>query len=89
MLVRTRQFARFRWDEAGYEVLQFWVSDADIVAAHVHDDPVTFAAMPGYSRKVVMAKLRRLDDQMLRELLVESWACRAPKSLSKAHRDLC
>lgn len=88
VLVRTQQFARLRWDDAETEVLQFWVPNADLVAAYVDDDPVTYYAAPGFSRKAVMARLSRLDSQTLREVLVESWMCRAPKRLTKAHSDL-
>lgn len=88
VVVRTKQFARLRWDDAGNEVLQFWVQDADLVAAYCQEDPGTYWGAPGFSTKVVMARLGRLDGTTLRELLVESWSCRAPVSVSKAHRDL-
>lgn len=88
LLVRTQQFARLRWDDVGGEILQFWVPDADLVAAYAQDDPATYHGAPGYSKKVVMASLARLDNQTLRELLVESWACRAPVTLRRKHPDL-
>jgi hypothetical protein len=88
VLVRTRQFARLRWDDTGAEVLQFWVPDAGLVAAYVDADPATSYGAPGFSTKVVMARLTHLENQPLREALVESWMCRAPKTLSKAHADL-
>jgi hypothetical protein len=88
LVTRERQFARLRWDDDGREILQFWVADPDLVAAYVNDDPATYRGAPGFSKKVVMATLSRLDDQLLRELLVESWSCRAPASLRKAHPDL-
>lgn len=87
VLVRTQQFARLRWDEAS-EILQFWVPDADLVQAYVQADPELYWGAPGYSKKVVMARLGRIADDMVRELLVESWWARAPMSLRKAHRDL-
>jgi hypothetical protein len=88
ILVRTQQFARLRWDDAGAEVLQFWVPDSDLVHAYVAADPATFWGAPGYSKKVVMARLPMVDASTLRELLVESWMCRASASLRKAHADL-
>ena len=88
LLVRTQQFARLRWYDVGGELLQFWVPDADLVAAYAQDDPATYHIAPGYSRKVVMASLARLDHQTLRELLVESWACRAPVTLRRKYPDL-
>lgn len=88
VLVRTRQFARLRWDDTKTEVLQCWVPDADLVATYVHDDALTYYAAPGFSKLVVMARLPRLDSRTLRELLVESWMCRAPKRLRDAHADL-
>jgi len=88
LLVRTQQFARLRWDDVGGEILQVWVPDADLVAAYAEDDPATYHGASGYSKKVVMASLARLDPQTLRELLVESWACRAPVTLRRKHPDL-
>jgi len=88
LLVRTQQFARLRWDDVGGEILQFWVPDPDLVAAYAQDDPTTYHGAPGYSKKVVMASLPRMDPQTLREVLVESWACRAPVTLRRKHPDL-
>jgi hypothetical protein len=88
VLVRDRQFARLRWDDAGVEILQFWVPDADLVAAYVQEDPTVYGGAAGYSKKVVMATLTGLDAQTLREVLVESWSCRAPATLRKRHPDL-
>lgn len=88
LLVRKQQFARLRWDADGREILQFWVADPDLVQAYVTDDPEAYAGAAGYSKKVVMARLERLDNQTVRENLVESWTCRAPVSVAKAHPDL-
>ena len=87
VLVRTQQFARFRRDDAG-EVLQFWVSDEDLVTAYETSAPGVFRGARGFSRKVVMARLGVLGETELREVLVESWACRATATLRKAHTDL-
>jgi hypothetical protein len=86
--VRTQQFARLRWDDTGGEVLQFWVPDADLVQAYAEADPVAYYGASGYSRKVVMVRLRMIDAAMLRELLVESWMCRATTTLRRQHEGL-
>lgn len=88
VLVRTKQFARLRTDNDRGQVLQFWVADPDHVQAYPADDPDTYRGAPGYSRKVVMARLDRLDPQILREVLVESWSSRAPVTLRRRHADL-
>lgn len=86
--VRTQQFARLRWDDSGDEILQFWVPDEDLVQAYVQADSAAYFAAGGYSRKVVMARLRMVDEATMRELLVESWICRATATLRKQHADL-
>lgn len=88
LLVRTKQFARLRRGDVRGQILQFWVPDADIVAAYVADDPEIYWGAPGFSKKVVMARLDRLGDLVLREVLIESWACRAPVSIRRRHEDL-
>ncbi|HVX47391.1 MAG TPA: hypothetical protein VHC49_26105 [Mycobacteriales bacterium] len=50
--------------------------------------PEIFHGRPGYSRKVVLGRLDRMTGGLVREVLVESWLCRAPMSLAAAHRDL-
>lgn len=86
--VRNTQFARLRIGDGRGEVLQFWVADPDLVLDYRARDPVIFSGLPGYSKKVVLALLDRLDDQLLHELLIESWLCRAPRSLVRQHPDL-
>jgi hypothetical protein len=86
--VRTQQFARLRWDDTGGEILQFWVPDEDLVQAYVEADPAAYFGAAGYSRKVVMARLRMVDETTMRELLVESWICRATATLRRQHADL-
>jgi hypothetical protein len=87
VLVRTRQFARYRRNDNG-DVLQFWVPDEDLVSAYLTSAPEIFWGAPGFSRKVVMARLGALGAAELREVLVESWTCRATATLCKAHPDL-
>jgi hypothetical protein len=85
--VRSKQFARLRWD-GDRELLQAWVADPALVPTYVEEDAVTYRAIPGYSRYVVLAALDRLTPATVRELLVESWAARAPKRLVAAQPDL-
>ena len=85
--VHTKQFARLRWD-GDREVLQVWVRDRALVAAYVEEDRATYRSIPGYSPLVVLCTLDRLEAAIVRELLVESWADRAPKRLVTAHADL-
>lgn len=84
VLVQTKQFARLRTDNDRGQVLQFWVADPDLVQAYAADDPDTYRGAPGYSRKVVMARLDRLDPQILREVLVQP----RPGHLRRRHADL-
>jgi hypothetical protein len=69
-------------------VLQFRVADSDLVDAYVESDPDANWGSPGFSKKVVMARLSRLDGLILREVQVESWMCGAPIPVRKAHLDL-
>jgi hypothetical protein len=87
VLVRGRQFARLRWD-GDRELLQVWLADPELVAPCVDEDPETYRAIPGYSKLVLLGLLDRLDSAPVRELLVESWAARAPKRLVTVHPDL-
>jgi hypothetical protein len=91
VLVGPRQFARLRWDgPAGQsaQVLQVWLPDQDLVPTYVADDPGQRWGAPGFSRYVLMVRLSSLDEPGLRELLVESWAARAPARLVNTHPDL-
>src|SRR6478735_1872969 len=87
VLSGAKQFARLRWDDRA-EVLQVWLPDAGLVPTYVADDPAQRWAAPGFSRYVLMVRLASMDEQGLRELLVESWAARAPARLVTAHPDL-
>ncbi len=84
VVVRGKQFARLRWDD-DRELLQVWVPDPALVAPYVEEDPETYRSIPGYSKLVLLGALDRLDGATVRELLVESWAARAPKRLVAAH----
>ena len=88
VLAGSRQFARLRFDEHGADVLQVWLADPALVAPVVQEDPAHRWSATGFSRYVVMARLSALDEATLRELLVESWAARAPARLVKANPGL-
>jgi hypothetical protein len=88
LLVRGHQFGRLRRTEGRDELLQVWVADPELVRTYVDEDAETFSGAPGYSKKVVMARLDRLDETLAHELLIESWRCRAPASVRKEHPDL-
>jgi hypothetical protein len=84
VLVRRAIFARSREEGA---VLQFWVADPDLVHAYVESDGTTYQGAAGYSRTVVMARLSRLGEGDLRNVLVESWRARATTALRQRHAD--
>ena len=88
LMVGSRQFARLRLSDEGREILQFWVADPELVHAYVDEDPETFYGAPGYSKKVVMARLDRLDDAFVPELLIESWRCRASASVARRNPEV-
>ncbi len=85
--VRKRQFVRHRTDE-GRTIVQFWVRDTGIQDMFVQGDPDTFWVHHRFNVPATMAWLDRVDDETLREVLIESWTARAPRRLSKAHPDL-
>jgi len=88
LIVRGRQFGRLRRTDGGKELLQVWVADPELVHTYVDEDPETFSGAPGYSKKVVMARLDRLDERLVRELLIESWRCRAPTSILREYPEM-
>ena len=87
VLVGSNQFARRRTADDGKEILQFWVADEVMVQGYVDRDPAVFTSARGYSRKVVMARLERLGDEHLRELLVESWMARATATMRRRYAE--
>ena len=69
-------FARLRWDEEGRELLQYWSMDQDSAAALADRDD-TFVRVDTFQVKVsVWARLDRLDEAELAELLEESHRAR-------------
>jgi hypothetical protein len=79
--VRGKLFARLLED--GERVAIFTHERAALVAA----DPRTFTVPQHYvNYAMVVLALSTVDDQELRELLVESWLIRAPKRLAATLR---
>ena len=86
--VGRRQFLRLRVDDDGRSILQFWVRDQGIQEGLVQSSPHVFWVHHRFAVPAVMAWLDALDAGTLREVAVESWSARAPKSLVKAHPGL-
>ncbi|GAB2925467.1 MmcQ/YjbR family DNA-binding protein [Micromonospora polyrhachis] len=77
--VRGKVFARLLED--GEQVAIFTREREALLAT----DPVTFTVPAHYvNYPMVVLQLSRVDDDELRELLVESWRIRAPKPLSES-----
>jgi len=85
--VRKRQFLRQRVED-GRTILQFWVRDTGIQDMFVQADPETFWVHHRFNVPATMAWLDMVDGETLREVLIESWTARAPKTLTKAHPNL-
>lgn len=69
-------FARLRWDDSGRELLQFWSLDLASEQA-LADRRDTFILVNTFKVKVsVWARLDRLDERELSEILTESWLAR-------------
>ena len=74
--VGRHPFARLRWDEEGRELLQYWSFDLDSAAA-LADRAETFVRVDTFKVKVsVWARLDRLDEQELTEVLTDSHRAR-------------
>jgi hypothetical protein len=74
--VGRHPFARLRWDDAGWELVQLWSLDLDSAAA-LADRSETFVRVDTFKVKVsIWARLDRLDEVELGELLEESHRAR-------------
>jgi hypothetical protein len=74
--VGRHPFARLRWDDEGRELLQYWSMDADSAAA-LADRSDTFVRVDTFAVKAsIRARLDRLDEAEVRELLEESHRAR-------------
>ena len=74
--VGRHPFARLRWDDDGREILQFWSLDLDSEAA-LADRADIFIRVDTFTVKVsIWARLDRLDETELGEILTESWRAR-------------
>ena len=76
IVVGRHPFARLRWDDAGRELVQLWSLDLDSAAA-LADRAETFVRVDTFKVKVsIWARLDRLDEVELGELLEESHRAR-------------
>jgi hypothetical protein len=74
--VGRHPFARLRFDDDGRELLQCWSLELDSAAA-LADRPDTFVRVDTFAVKAsVWARLDRLDETELTELLTDSWRAR-------------
>ncbi len=85
--IRNRQFLRQRVED-GRPIVQFWVRDIGIQELLVESDPDIFWVHHRFKVPSTMGWLGVMDDLTLREVLIESWIARAPKTLVKAHPHL-
>ena len=80
--VRGKMFARLREDG---ETLVVWTDFLEREAL-TQGDPETFFVTPHYQDyPLVLIALERVDEQELRELLIESWRLKAPKRVLRAY----
>ncbi len=92
--VNKRLFARLRGemqddldeltDEPYGEVLMVGVGDLGEKEALLADDPEAFFTVPHYDGYAgILVRLSRVDEDVLRELLVDAWWSTAPKRAQK------
>ena len=78
--VRGKGFARLREDGALVVMIDILEREALI-----QEDPETFYITPHYEEyPAMLINLERVDDQELRERLIESWCRKAPKKVLRA-----
>jgi hypothetical protein len=82
--IRGKMFARLREDA---ETLVVWTDFMEREAL-TQADPETFFVMPHYEDyPLVLIALTRVDQQELRELLIDSWRQKAPKRVLRAYEE--
>jgi hypothetical protein len=69
-------FARLRWDDAGREILQYWSLDLDSADALADRRDVFFVVQTFKVKVSIWARLDRLDEDELTEILTDSWLAR-------------
>jgi hypothetical protein len=78
---KTRMFIWIRDDP---EALVIWVADEAEKAGMIASEPKKFFTTPHYDgNPIVLVRLDAVGKKEARELIVESWRLRAPKSLVK------
>lgn len=81
--VKGRGFARIR--EEG-DVLVVWCADVADKEALIAAEPRKFFTTPHYDGyAVVLVRLPEVDEEELRELLIDAWRVRAPKRVLADH----
>lgn len=77
----------FAWVRPDPEALVVWVDSLDAKDAMLASEPGTFFTTAHYDGyPIVLARLQAIDGRRARELILESWRIRAPRSLTKADR---
>jgi hypothetical protein len=72
----------FAWIRDDPEALVVWVSSEDDKEALLAAEPSTFFTTDHYDgHPIVLVRLEAVDAVEARELIIESWRCRAPKRL--------
>jgi len=74
----------FSWIRPDPEALVVWVDSLDAKDAMIASEPHTFFTTPHYDgHPIVLVRLEAIDGRRARELILESWRIRAPRSLVK------
>ena len=75
----------FTWIRDDPEALVVWVESEDDKEALVASDPDAFFTTPHYDgQPIVLVRLDAVDVEEVRELIIDSWRLRAPKSAVRA-----
>jgi len=77
----------FAWIRPDPEALVVWVDSLDAKDAMIASEPTTFFTTPHYDGyPIVLVRLQAIDSRRAKELILESWRIRAPRSLVTAER---
>lgn len=69
-------------------ILCAYVADVGVKEALVADDPDVYFTTPHFNGfPAVLARMERIDEEELAELVVEAWLARAPRRLARAYLD--
>ena len=77
----------FAWIRPDPEALVVWVDSLDAKDAMIASEPGTFFTTPHYDGyPIVLVRLNAIDRRRARELILESWRIRGPRSLVNVER---